>query len=144
MNFKKILVAIDGSDLATRVADVAVELARALGGEVALVHAVDAATGHLAESLLSPSDMIPAAEEEGKRLLAEMRQRMAAQPPSLEILPVGSPATEVVKAAKDWSADLIVIGSHGRAGVQKVLFGSVGESVMRNAPCPVLVVRAEG
>jgi nucleotide-binding universal stress UspA family protein len=48
-----------------------------------------------------------------------------------------------VNAAKEWPADVIVIGSHGRAGVTRVLLGSVAEAVMRHAPCPVLVVRPE-
>jgi len=45
--------------------------------------------------------------------------------------------------AKDWPADLIVIGSHGRSGMRRALLGSVAEGVMRNATCPVLVVRAQ-
>lgn len=49
-----------------------------------------------------------------------------------------------VNAAKEWPADLIVIGSHGRGGVKRALLGSVAEGVMRHAPCPVLVVRATG
>ena len=56
---------------------------------------------------------------------------------------IGSPVGEVVKAAKDWPADLIVIGSHGRGGIRRALLGSVAEGVMRQAPCPVLVVRAK-
>jgi universal stress protein A len=56
---------------------------------------------------------------------------------------VGKPAAEIVNAAKEWPADVIVIGSHGRAGVTRVLLGSVAEAVMRHAPCPVLVVRPE-
>jgi nucleotide-binding universal stress UspA family protein len=55
----------------------------------------------------------------------------------------GTPATAITKAAKDWPADLIVIGSHGRSGMRRALLGSVAEGVMRNAPCPVLVVRAQ-
>jgi nucleotide-binding universal stress UspA family protein len=65
------------------------------------------------------------------------------QPAPLEFIHVGKTATEIVKAAKDWSADLIVIGSHGRGGVDRLLLGSVAEAVMRHAACPVLVVRAE-
>ncbi|HEX4180354.1 MAG TPA: universal stress protein, partial [Caulobacteraceae bacterium] len=55
--------------------------------------------------------------------------------------PEGHPAEEIVAAAQAWSADLIVIGSHGRSALTQVLLGSVAEAVMRNAPCPVLVVR---
>jgi len=56
---------------------------------------------------------------------------------------VGSPAEEIVKAARDTHADLIVIATHGRGGLSRVLFGSVTERVVRHAPCPVLTVRPE-
>ncbi|MGE5112215.1 MAG: universal stress protein [Acidobacteriaceae bacterium] len=49
----------------------------------------------------------------------------------------------MVKAANEWPADLIVIGSHGRGGVERLLLGSVAESVTRHAACPVLVVRGD-
>ncbi|WP_145723421.1 universal stress protein [Mesorhizobium tianshanense] len=52
------------------------------------------------------------------------------------------PADEIVKAAGEWPADLIVIGSHGRGGVQRALLGSVADGVIRHASCPILVIRA--
>ena len=48
----------------------------------------------------------------------------------------------ILQAASEWGADLIVIGSHGRDGLTRALLGSVAEGVMRQAPCPVLVVKA--
>jgi nucleotide-binding universal stress UspA family protein len=53
----------------------------------------------------------------------------------------GNPRTEIVEQAEDWNADLIIIGSHGRTGVQRWLLGSVAEHVVRHAPCSVEVVR---
>ena len=53
----------------------------------------------------------------------------------------GDPRQEIVDEAKDWNADLIVVGSHGRTGLQRWLLGSVAEHVVRNAPCSVEVVR---
>ena len=53
----------------------------------------------------------------------------------------GRPATEIVEAARELAADLIVIATHGRTGLQHVLLGSVAENVVRHAPCPVLTVR---
>lgn len=55
----------------------------------------------------------------------------------------GAPATEIVKAAERLNASQIVMGSHGRSGLARVLVGSVAESVLREAPCPVTVVRAQ-
>ncbi len=52
-----------------------------------------------------------------------------------------SPADEIVKYAREVHADIVVVGTHGRGGVSRLLMGSVAEHVVRNAPCPVLVVR---
>ena len=76
-------------------------------------------------------------------LYLQHRQRLSLQPSALEFVVTGTPADEIVKAAKAWSADLIVIGTHGRGGVQRALLGSVADGVMRNAPCPVLIIRAK-
>jgi nucleotide-binding universal stress UspA family protein len=57
------------------------------------------------------------------------------------VLPVGVPHREIVKAAEKERADLLVIGTHGRTGLDRVLLGSIAERVVRLAPCPVLTVR---
>ena len=55
----------------------------------------------------------------------------------------GDPAQEILKAAADFNADVIVMGTHGTSGLTRLLVGSVAEKVMRKAPCPVLTVRGE-
>jgi nucleotide-binding universal stress UspA family protein len=55
---------------------------------------------------------------------------------------VGRPASEVVRVAQETGCDLIVMGTHGRSGIRRLLMGSVAEKVMRTAPCPVLTVKA--
>ena len=59
-------------------------------------------------------------------------------------LRIGNAAREIVQLASDLSADLIVIGTHGRTGIMKLLLGSVAQNVVTNAACPVLVVKPEG
>ncbi len=54
---------------------------------------------------------------------------------------MGDPAASITDAARDWQADLVVIGSHGREGVDRIVLGSVARGVARKAPCPVLIVR---
>jgi len=142
MSFRKILIAVDSEPVAAHAADTGVELARSLGAEVALVTAIDTSFGYGGDTGISPQELINQAKQEGKRLLAGFRQRLSLQPSALEFLVEGTAAAEIVKAAKTWPADLIVIGSHGRAGIKRALVGSVAEGVMRNAPCPVLVIRA--
>jgi nucleotide-binding universal stress UspA family protein len=53
----------------------------------------------------------------------------------------GSPADEIVRFARERATDVVVLGSHGRAGLARLLLGSVAERVVREAPCPVLVIR---
>jgi nucleotide-binding universal stress UspA family protein len=143
MSFRKILVAVDESAFAARAADVGFDLARSLGAEVAMVHVVDpSVVAYAPEGGVPASELVALAQQDGQRLLAAFGQRAALQPAPLEFLRVGKPATEIAKAAKDWLAELIVVGSHGRGGVQRLLLGSVAEAVMRHAGCPVLVVRA--
>jgi nucleotide-binding universal stress UspA family protein len=142
MSFRKILVAVDESEFAARAADVGFDLARSLGAEVAIIHVVDPAVDAYApEGGIRASELVALAQQDGKRLLAAFAQRAALQPAPLEFIHVGKPAAEIVKGAKDWRADLIVIGSHGRGRVERLLLGSVAEAVMRHAVCPVLVVR---
>lgn len=56
----------------------------------------------------------------------------------------GNPYSEIIKEAENGSFDMIIIGTHGRTGLEHVLFGSTAELVVRKAPCPVLTVRPKG
>jgi nucleotide-binding universal stress UspA family protein len=89
-----------------------------------------------------PSEIIGIEKEVGRRLLNGVRQRLSLEPSVAEYLECGEAAAEIVKVATSWSADLIAIGSHGRHGFDRVILGSVAESVTRSARCPVLVVKA--
>jgi nucleotide-binding universal stress UspA family protein len=124
MRFQKILIAVDTEPVAVHAAETGVDLAQALGAEVAFVHVVGS-------------------ELDAKKVATAIRQRLSPQSSALEFIQVGGSSEEIIKAAEAWGADLIVIGSHGRTGVQRVFFGSVAEAVMRHAPCPVVVVRAK-
>jgi nucleotide-binding universal stress UspA family protein len=143
LSFRKILIAVDDDPVSVRAADVGSELARALGGEVALIHVNDIVVAYAGDTGIPRRDLIAQTEQESKRLLSGFRERLSLAPSTLEFVEVGTPATAITRAAKDWPADLIVIGSHGRGGMRRALLGSVAEGVMRNAPCPVLVVRSQ-
>ena len=141
MSIRKILIAVDDQPLSVRAAELGAELARALGGEVALIHVH--AQAYPGDTGIPPQQLIAQAQEDSKRLVAGFRERLSLPPSTLEFVQTGAPAETIARAATEWRADLIVIGSHGRTGVRRALLGSVAEAVMRNAPCPVLVARAQ-
>ncbi|HLF70653.1 MAG TPA: universal stress protein, partial [Dehalococcoidia bacterium] len=68
--------------------------------------------------------------------------RAKIDPPPWRFLKVGKPAPEIIAAAKEWRADLIVIASHGRSGLGRLVLGSVAQAVVHEAHCPVLIVRS--
>ena len=142
MSFNKILVAIESSPIATHAVDVGVELARSLKSEIALIRVTAPPIAYGADAGISVNELMAQARQEDKKLMAGVRERLSLPASVQEFLVQGDPATEIVKAALEWPADIIVIGSHGRAGISRVLLGSVAEAVTRHAPCPVLVVRA--
>jgi nucleotide-binding universal stress UspA family protein len=142
VNFSRLLLAVDDSPVAAHAVDAGAGLARQLGAELALIHVIDPAETFAPDSGLPAAELLAMAKQEGRQLLARFRQRLPQdQAPPLEFLPAGKPASEIVKSAKEWPADMIVIGSHGRSGLERVLLGSVAESVLRHAPCSVLVIR---
>lgn len=140
MAFEKILFAVDREPVAAHAAKVGADIARTLGADVALIHVVDT-TIDIGPEAWTNTELLGVAELQGGNLLADYRQKLALPEQAVAFVVAGSPPDEIVKAAKDWPADLIVIGSHGRTGVQRALLGSVAEAVTRHAPCPVLVVR---
>ena len=144
MVFRRILVAIDREPIAARAATIAIELARLAGAEIAFIHVIDPALVNAVDTGIQPAVLAASAKEEAQQLIAGFRKRFEQQAAALEFVQIGSPLTEIVNAARNWPADLVVIGSHGRSGVKRALMGSVAEGVMRNAPCPVLVVRGSG
>jgi len=138
VGFKKVLIAIDGEPVAVHAAETGVDLAQALGAEVAFICVVDVALAYAGDTGPSASELIAAAKLDAQRLVTAIRQRLSPQSSVLEFIPVGTPSEEIVKAAEEWSADLLVIGSHGRRGMQRALLESVAETVMRHAPCPLV------
>ena len=139
--FRRILIAVDDTAIAAHAADVGVELARDLGAEPGLAWVVDPSLIFMPDSGLATADLMAMAERDARRTLTDLRTQLSLNG-ALEFVTRGHPAAEIVKTATAWPADLIVIGSHPRRGVQRLLQSSVAEEVMRHAPCAVLVVRS--
>ena len=148
-NFTKIVSATDFSEDSTLAVGYAEEIARRFGAEIILLH-VDQA---LPPVMVSP-EIGPVMDVGAMTRIAE-EQRMLAQKEldkivnrmrdgglkARSLLKVGSPFLEVIHAAQTESADLIVMGTHGRTGIAHVLMGSVAERVVQKAHCPVLTIR---
>lgn len=141
--FGKILIAVDEQPIAEHAAQMGVELAKALGAELALITVVDTSADYAADGGIMGEDVTAQIERDARRSLAGLCRRLSVPPSTLEFVENGAPAAEIVKAAKEWPADLVVVGSHGRGGIERALVGSVADAVLRHAPCPVLMVRAK-
>lgn len=133
---------VENSPIAAHAVDLGIELARSLKAEIALIRVTESPTAYGVDAGISARELMAQARREDQKLLAGVRERLSLPASVQEFLPAGDPATEIVNAAKEWPADIIVLGSHGRGGVSRALLGSVAEAVTRHAPCPVLVVRA--
>jgi universal stress protein A len=139
MRFQRVLVAIDGSEFAAHALEVASGLATALGAELGLLHVINV-------TLVSSETGVPASQQwailrdEGQSLLDTAAAAIPAHPHPWKFLREGTPWKEIVQSAREWPADLIVIGTHGRSGATRLLFGSTAEGVARHASGPVVVV----
>jgi nucleotide-binding universal stress UspA family protein len=142
---QRILVATDGSEEASLAVRRARELAARNSAELHLAHVIPV------RMLYSNVDLalaggIPRPEEsrEEARQLLEAEERQAEQAGrgfTATHLREGAPDAELVALAEELEVDLIVVGSRGRSGLRRALMGSVSDSVVRHAHCPVLVVR---
>lgn len=145
--YQHILVPTDGSVTSDKALSEAIALARLSGGSIRLLHIVDALTvAAVADGLASYTDtLLPLLREGGQQILDDAQQRVKAAgvcvDATLREVVAGRVCDLVLEAATAWPADLIVIGTHGRRGVQRLLLGSDAEQILRAATVPVLLVR---
>jgi nucleotide-binding universal stress UspA family protein len=133
-----ILLASDLGSASAEATDVAIELAGRMGARLLILNALDN------RRVLSAGrhERLDQARAEREGLLVEIVRRARAAGVSTEFLVwPGSPATAIREAAEAESADLLVVGSHGRDRAGRLVLGSVSDALVRQAPCPVLVAR---
>lgn len=144
--FKKIMVATDGSELVKKAVDSAIGIAKLSGAKLYAVHVVE-----LGGNLLVPSrdkEWKKTIEDhltiEGKKATAYVENTGKAANVEVEsIILKGKPANEILNFAEKSDIDLIVMGTHGKTGIQRFFIGSVSENVVRHSKRAVLVVREE-
>ena len=132
--FQRILVGIDFTDCSDRA--LAVARQQFPGAQRRLIHAAP-----LLPKMTSALDLLESASEDDdvERDRSQLEQVRGVD--ESVILAHGNPAEELLAEARSWGADLIVVGTHGRRGVDHVLFGSVAERVVRDATVPVLTAQ---
>lgn len=144
VDWKRILCPVDFSETARVAMDTAIELAARFDSELLLVHAYPIPGYTFPDgSAVASSRMLQELSDEAARHLEEWRElavKAGAKKVTVETA-VGDPAGEIVRAANEKKVDLVVMGTHGRTGIEHALMGSIAERVVRRAKCPVLTVR---
>ncbi|MBD8008076.1 MULTISPECIES: universal stress protein [Acinetobacter] len=145
MPFEHILVPIDGSETSYAAVDKAVEIAKAFNSKVTVVQVL-ALDPYIAAEYISAAqtnDLIERARTSILKTLDEAKAKFSASGIEVDtqLLEGQVIHSEILAAAKDLNADLIVIGSHGRTGFKKLFLGSVAQSILGQADIPVMVIR---
>ena len=145
--YKYILVAVDGSDTAKLALREAIKLAKEQRAELRLIHVIDESlfTWDASDAMVAAETVLDALRKAGQAIVDKaLAQVRKAGLKAKVVLPETfgeRTASVIVKEAKRWPADLIVIGTHGRRGVDRLLLGSVAEGVVRLSAKPVLLIR---
>jgi nucleotide-binding universal stress UspA family protein len=150
--YGRILVAVDGSPTADAALREALALARDTHGRVRIVHVIDSPYDYPDVMLIHVAgdmeDLREAWQKTGREVLDQavaVAREIPFEPEASLIETAGRRVpVAIVEEAKSWGADLIVVGTHGRRGLDRLLLGSVAEGVSRAAPISVLLVRAPG
>jgi nucleotide-binding universal stress UspA family protein len=144
---RRILLPTDFSTYSAAATKYACELAGLFGAELHLLHTLEvhqAATPGFGMGLALPQYVHESRAVAEKALAGVLDPQWAAGRKVVRAVVEGSPKAEIVRYARTHEIDVIVLATHGRTGLAHVLIGSVAESVVRTAPCPVLTVRPEG
>ncbi len=144
IRIRKILYATDFSEPAEPACDYALQLTELANAELHVLHVI----GELADrrkNMLQPESFAIFEKEIEVHAIREMealcREKFAGRVNFVSDIVVGIPFQEIIRKAQDIAADLIVIGTHGRTGIEHVIVGSTAERVVRRSPIAVLTVR---
>lgn len=152
--FRRILVPIDGSHTSNLGLEQAIKIAKDGDATLCVVHVVDdfIVTQNLDGTMYAPAsyidEFLDAIRRAGTKLLARAERKLERCGVKWQVVLVETlgrrVADVIIEQARKWHADLIVLGTHGRRGLTRVVMGSDAEGVLRAAPVPVLLVRSRG
>jgi len=144
--YSKMLVPVDGSEPSKLALHETIQLAHALNASIRLLHVVDIWSLLTAETTAASYDtLFDLLRREGAQLLLDNAASVSRAGIVVETILVEAPDVQigecVVRKAREYQADLIICGTHGRRGVRRLLMGSDAEYIVRHSPVPVLLVR---
>ncbi|MBI4687535.1 MAG: universal stress protein [Nitrospirae bacterium] len=139
IGWQKILVATDGSKYSKAATDEAIDFAKSYGGDLSVLSVVDVPPEFYAEAPQMVEDMV----KKAKGYAGDIKRHAEASGVKAEAFVREAEAYEAItQLSKEQGINTIVMGSHGRTGLRRLLMGSVTEKVIGHAPCPVLVVKS--
>ena len=142
---KKILCAVDFSESSPRVAEYAAALAAATKAEILCVYIAPSLAEYVGFNVPQAAldtfvgDVVTSAGATMDAFVADNFKGL----PARGLVLAGYPAEEILAAAEEQQADMIVMGTHGRTGIDRIIFGSVAEKVVKSAACPVLTIKPQ-
>ncbi len=145
---KKIMIATDGSDASKKAAMIGIDIAQHANGSVTAVYVMETLRlAHLPGYATLPGlkdKILQLMQEEGQQATQFVEdQAQIMNVPCRKILVEGSPSEELLKISQEQGIDLLIMGSLGRTGIEKILLGSVAGKVVLQSPIPVLLVKGE-
>jgi len=141
--FKKILIATDGSKRTQNAVEMGLKIAKEQGSKVYAVYVVDTVTFTSIPMDVTWENMYQLLKDEGEDAVKAVKDAAPAGADVDTHVLEGNPAVEITKYAADNGVDLIVMGTLGKSGIDRILLGSTAEKVIRIAGCPVLVIKSE-
>ncbi|MEN6616207.1 MAG: universal stress protein [Syntrophorhabdus sp.] len=144
--FKKILCPVDFSKFTPQIVAYAADLAKKYGSELHMLHVIPNLTYFTPyESFLTPENLVAIEKNIQDEVNSDFAKLLKTMDVKVKTATrEGTPFVEIIDYAKTEGIDLIVMGTHGRSGIEHILIGNVAEKVVRKSPCPVLTIRPEG
>lgn len=141
MPYHKILIAVDSSSFAMEAAKKGFELAHQLKATIGLINVIDKNKESVNADLgITPANSQAVLIKQAEENIAQLIKLYDGIDEVIRFTPEGFPQNEIINTAKEWEADVIIMGTHGRTGLIGLFMGSVAEYVIKHSSIPVMVV----
>lgn len=141
MQYKKFLIAVDDSAFSMKAAKAGFALAHAIKAMIGILYVVDKSKEVSNTDLgMTPAQSQTILLREAEKTIEQYIKMYNGIDKIFRFTPEGFPEQEILNIAKEWEADLIIMGTHGRSGLGRILTGSIAEYIIRHAEIPVMVI----